>query len=109
MLRNCTIWVVRTAEGCCAGSKGLLRNQASTSLRCVLPAQAAAVALSEAVGRLTSLQPDTYSDGCVAVVHMLAVVKEGLYVKVLKRLHFNYRQQGLPYNTGSTAAAAAHR
>lgn len=71
--------------------------------------QAAAAVLSEAVRRLTSLQPDTYSDGCVAVVHMLAVVKEGLYVKVLKRLHFNYRQQGLPHNTGSTAAAAAHR
>jgi hypothetical protein len=48
-------------------------------------------------------------DSCVAVVHLLAVVKEGLYVRLLRRLHFNYRRQGLPHNTANTAALAAHR
>lgn len=66
-------------------------------------------ALAAAVSCLTIRQPNTYADGCVAVVHVLAVVKEGLYVILLKRLHFNFRQQGLPHNTANTAAAAAHR
>ncbi len=68
-----------------------------------------AAALVTAVTSLTSRQAATYADGCVGVVHVLAVVKEGLYVKVLRRLHFNFRQQGLPHNTASTAAVAAHR
>lgn len=54
-------------------------------------------------------QPSTSSDVCVAVLHILAVVKEGLYVKLLKHLHFNYRRQGLPHDTSNTAAIAAHR
>jgi hypothetical protein len=65
--------------------------------------------LAAAVSSLISRQPNAYADGCVAVVHVLAVVKEGLYVMLLKRLHFNFRQQGLPHNTANTAAAAAHR
>lgn len=68
-----------------------------------------ASALVAAVSSLTSRQPATYSDSCIGVVHVLAVVKEGLYVKVLRRLHVNFRQQGLPHNTASTAAVAAHR
>jgi hypothetical protein len=71
--------------------------------------QALTSALVAALSRLTTLQPNTYADVCVGVVHLLVVVKEGLYVKLLRRLHFNFQQQGLPRNTVNTAAAAAHR
>jgi hypothetical protein len=43
------------------------------------------------------------------VVHLLAVVKEGLYVKVLARQHLHHRTQRLAHNTTSTVAQAAHR
>lgn len=76
---------------------------------CLPVLQAMASALVAAISALTSRRPATYADGCVAVVHVLAVAKEGLYVKMLTRLHFNFRPQGLPHNTASTAAAAAHR
>lgn len=65
--------------------------------------------LAAAVMLAVSQQPHTYSDECVAVIHMLAVVKEGLYVKTRRRLHFNFRQQGLSHSTRNTAASAAHR
>lgn len=83
------------------------RQQCRVVLCTVL--QALSSALVETVSVFSARQPSTYADRCVAVVHVLAVVKEGLYVKVLRRLHFNFRQQGLPHNTASTAAAAAHR
>lgn len=71
--------------------------------------QAMVSALVAAVTAATRQHPSTHADACMAVVHVLAVVKEGLYVKVLRRLHFNFMQQGVPHDTASTAASAAHR
>lgn len=65
-------------------------------------------ALVAAVKEATASQPATFPDVRLAVLELLAAVKEGLYVRLLKRLHFAYKKEGLPHDTASTAAAA-HR
>jgi hypothetical protein len=75
-----------------------------------LPAsQAFIAALGAAARSAAAAHPATHADRCLAVVHLLAVVKEGTYVKVLKRCHFTFRGHTLAHDTTSTAAAAAHR
>lgn len=54
------------------------------------------------------LHPSTFPDKVIAVLDLLAAVKEGLYVKVVTHLHLNYKKEGLPLDTTSIAAAA-HR
>lgn len=73
------------------------------------PSPQALISAVDAAATAACQQPSTSSDVCVAVLHLLAVVKEGFYVKLLKHLYFNYRRQGLPHDTSNTAAVAAHR
>jgi hypothetical protein len=66
--------------------------------------QAAVTALAKAVCESAARHLATQADYCVAVVELLAAAKEGLYVRLLKRLHFAYKRDGLPHDTTNTAA-----
>lgn len=65
-------------------------------------------ALLQSVRASVSQHPSTFPDNSIAVLELMAAVKEGLYVKVVVHWHFNYRNEGLPMDTKSIAAAA-HR
>lgn len=65
-------------------------------------------ALLQSIHMAVSQHPSTFPDDAIAVLELMAAIKEGLYVKVAKFLHFNYRKEGLPMDTTSIAAAA-HR
>jgi selenophosphate synthetase-related protein len=60
--------------------------------------------LAKAVRESAARNAATHGDDCVAVLELLAAAKEGLYVRLLKRLHFAYRRDGLPHDTTNTAA-----
>jgi hypothetical protein len=67
--------------------------------------QAVVAALAKAVRDSAAAHPATHADDCVAVLELLAAAKEGMYVRLLKRLHFAYKRDGLPHDTTNTAAA----
>eukprot|EP00775_Hariotina_reticulata_P008243 gene8243-8433_t len=75
----------------------LLTNQGKKAL---------VAAVLSAVKAATTSHRATYPDDPVAVIELLAAVKEGLYVQVVKHMHFNYKNEGLPMDTTSSAAAA---
>lgn len=67
--------------------------------------QALVSCLVAAVQAAVQAAPATWSDVCIAQLHLLVAVREGIYVSLAKRVHFNWRRDGLPHDTHSTAAA----
>ncbi|WIA30633.1 hypothetical protein OEZ86_000711 [Tetradesmus obliquus] len=66
--------------------------------------EAAVSALAKAVRASAARRPATHGGDCVAVLELLAAAKEGLYVRLVKHLHFAYQRDGLPHDTTNTAA-----